>query len=45
LEKTSFEKTEGVRGYKKDRRVAEIEPEEEKVNIDEVIARSPRTIG
>jgi hypothetical protein len=41
LEKTSCEKTARVTGCKKVRRVAEEEPEEKKVNIDEVIARPP----
>ena len=39
LEKTSCEKTEGVTGCKKDRRVAETGPEEKNVRIDEIIAR------
>jgi hypothetical protein len=41
LEKTSCEKTAGVTGYKKDRRVAETEPEEQKAKIDAIIARPP----
>ena len=32
-------KNEGVTGCKKDRRVAETEPEEKNVKIDEIIAR------
>jgi hypothetical protein len=41
LEKTSVEKTAGVTGDKKDRRVAETEPEEQKAKIDAIIARPP----
>jgi hypothetical protein len=39
LEKTSCEKTAGVKGFKKDRRVAETDPEEKNVRIDQIIAR------
>jgi len=38
LEKTSGEKTAGVRGFQKDRRVAETGPEEKNVRIDQIIA-------
>jgi hypothetical protein len=41
LEKTAGEKTAGVTGYKKDRRVAETEPEETKGKVDAIIARQP----
>jgi len=41
LEKTSCEKTAGVTGYKKDRRVAEKEPAEKNVKINAIIARPP----
>ena len=39
LEKTSCEKTAGVKGSPKDRRVAETEPEEKNVRTDQIIAR------
>ena len=45
LEKTSCEKTEGVTGCRKDRRVAETKREEESPGIDEIIARPALTAG
>jgi len=45
LEKTSCEKTPGVTGEKKDRRVAETEPEEKEIKIDVIIAKPPCTNG
>jgi hypothetical protein len=41
LEKTAGEKTAGVTGYKKDRRLAETKPEEQKIKINAIIARQP----
>jgi hypothetical protein len=39
LEKTSFEKKEGVTGCKKDRRVAETKHEEKSAGIDDFIEK------
>jgi hypothetical protein len=39
LEKTSFEKTEGLTGFKKNRRGAETKHEEKTAGNDDIIAR------
>jgi hypothetical protein len=45
LEKTSCEKTKGVKGFQKDRRVAETDSKEKTVRIDQIIAKLLRIIG
>ena len=45
LEKTSFEKTAGVTGCKKNRRVAETKHEEKTAGNDDIIARPALTNG